>query len=45
MMKLKLHWQILIALILGILFGIFLPGKVEYVSWMGKLFLNGLKMV
>ncbi len=44
-MKLKLHWQILIALILGILFGIFLPGKVEYVSWMGKLFLNGLKMV
>ncbi len=44
-MKLKLHWQILIALILGTLYGIFLSGYVEYVAWMGTLFLNGLKMV
>jgi len=44
-MKLKLHWQILIALVLSILFGSFFPEHVEYVSWMGVLFLNGLKMV
>jgi len=45
MKKLKLHWQILIALVLSILFGIFLPDYVSYTSWMGTLFLNGLKMV
>ena len=44
-MKLKLHWQILIALVLSIIYGIFFYDYVEYVSWMGKLFLNGLKMV
>ncbi len=45
MKKIKLHWQILIALVLSILFGIFLPEYVTYTSWMGTLFLNGLKMV
>ena len=45
MFKLKLHWQILIALVLSILFGIFLPGSVPYTAWMGTLFLDGLKMV
>ncbi len=45
MFKMKLHWQILIALILSILFGIFLPGSVPYTAWMGTLFLDGLKMV
>ena len=44
-MKLKLHWQILIALVLGTIYGIVFSGYVEYVSWMGTLFLNGLKMV
>ncbi len=44
-MKLKLHWQILISLVLSIIFGIFFPSKVEYVTWMGTIFLNGLKMV
>ncbi len=44
-MKIKLHWQILIALILGTFYGIFLSGYVEYVAWMGTIFLNGLKMV
>lgn len=44
-MKIELHWQILIALILSVLFGIFLPDQVEYVSWMGTLFLNALKMI
>ncbi|KAB2846199.1 MAG: dicarboxylate/amino acid:cation symporter [Melioribacteraceae bacterium] len=41
----QLHWQILIALILGIIYGLILPNYVQYVSWMGDLFLRGLKMV
>ena len=44
-MKLKLHWQILIALILGIVYGLVLPRYVSYVAWLGVLFLNALKMV
>ena len=44
-LKLKLHWQILIALFLAVLFGYFLPGGVTYVSWMGEIFLTALKMV
>lgn len=43
--KFPLYLQILIALILGILYGIFLPDKVEYVSWMGELFMRALKMI
>jgi proton glutamate symport protein len=45
MLKLKLHWQILIALVLGVLYGLFFTGAVEYVSWMGDLFLRALKMI
>ncbi len=45
MKKLKLHWQILIAFILAIVFGLLFPNHVKYVSWMGDLFLRGLKMV
>jgi Na+/H+-dicarboxylate symporter len=45
MLKLKLHWQILIALALGVLYGLFFTGTVEYVSWMGELFLRALKMI
>ncbi len=44
-LKMKLHWQILIALILAVLFGYFVPGGVDYVSWMGDIFLRALKMV
>lgn len=44
-LKIKLHWQILIALVLAVLFGYFLPGGVEYVGWMGDIFLRTLKMV
>jgi proton glutamate symport protein len=40
-----LHWQIFIALGLSVPFGYFLPEGVRYVSWMGDLFLNALKMV
>lgn len=45
MLKLKLHWQILIALILGILYGLFFPGAADYVTWMGTIFLRALKMI
>lgn len=45
MKKLALHWQILIALILGVVLGVWLPEYVKYVSWMGDLFMRALKMV
>ncbi len=45
MKKIALHWQILIALVLSVLFGIFFGEYISYVSWMGTLFLNALKMV
>lgn len=45
MFKIKLHWQILISLALAILFGFFFPQQVEYIKWMGDLFLRGLKMI
>lgn len=41
----KLHWQILIALIAAVIFGIFLKDYVAYIEWMGELFLRGLKML
>jgi Na+/H+-dicarboxylate symporter len=43
--KIKLHWQILVALILAVIFGYFFPSGVEYTSWMGVIFLRGLSMV
>ncbi|MFP4287794.1 MAG: dicarboxylate/amino acid:cation symporter [Bacteroidales bacterium] len=43
--KIELHWQILIALILSVLFGMYLPDYVWYVEWMGILFLKALKMI
>ncbi|MCB8995525.1 MAG: dicarboxylate/amino acid:cation symporter [Bacteroidales bacterium] len=46
-MKLKfpLHFQILLALVAGILFGIFFPHHVIYISWMGDVFIRALKMI
>lgn len=44
-MKLNLHWQILIALILGTLFGVFFKEHAGYVSWMGDIFIRALKMI
>jgi Na+/H+-dicarboxylate symporter len=43
--KIKLHWQILIALILAVPFGYFIPKGIPYVEWMGDIFLRSLKMV
>jgi Na+/H+-dicarboxylate symporter len=45
MKKIQLHWQILIALFLGVLYGLFFPGFIDYVSWMGDIFLRALRMV
>ncbi|MDT3695069.1 MAG: dicarboxylate/amino acid:cation symporter [Ignavibacterium sp.] len=45
MLKLKLHWQILIAFIIAVLLGLFFPQSSEYVKWLGDLFLRALKMI
>ncbi|MBN3036698.1 MAG: dicarboxylate/amino acid:cation symporter [Bacteroidales bacterium] len=45
MKKIALHWQILIALVAGILYGVWLPEHVGYIGWMGEIFLRALKMV
>lgn len=44
-LKIKLHWQILIALVLAVLFGYYVPQGIKYTEWMGKVFLTALKMV
>ncbi|MBR5710366.1 MAG: dicarboxylate/amino acid:cation symporter [Thermoguttaceae bacterium] len=44
-MKLALHWQILIAIVLGIVFGIWFYPYVGYVGWTGTLFLRLLNML
>nr|WP_319512356.1 dicarboxylate/amino acid:cation symporter [uncultured Draconibacterium sp.] len=44
-LKIKLHWQILIALVLSVLFGYLAPEATKYTSWMGDIFLRALKMV
>lgn len=43
--KLALHYQILIALIVAVGYGYFFPNQVHYVSWIGEIFLRALKMV
>ena len=45
MFKIELHWQILIAIVLAVFFGLFLTDYVSYVAWMGDVFMRSLKMV
>ncbi len=45
MKKIELHWQILIALVVAILWGFFLTDYVYLVGWMGTLFLRLLRMI
>jgi len=45
MKKFQLHWQILVALVLSVLFGIYFPDYVNYVEWMGTIFIRALKMI
>ncbi|MDC0584680.1 hypothetical protein OAO55_03010 [Bacteroidales bacterium] len=41
--KIALHWQILIALILSLIAGMFFPSIVPYIDWIGILFIKTLK--
>jgi Na+/H+-dicarboxylate symporter len=43
--KLALHWQIVIAIILGALFGFYFTEQISYVDWMGTVFMRALKMI
>lgn len=45
MKKFALHWQILTALICGVLYGLYLTEYVGYISWMGVIFMRALKML
>ena len=45
MKRFPLHWQILVALVLGIFYGTFLGEYSGYVDWMGDVFLRALKMI
>ncbi len=45
MKKFPLHWQILVALVLAVIFGIYFSDYIGYVSWMGILFLRALQMI
>jgi len=40
-----LHWQILIALALAVVYGVYLSDYVGLVSWMGTIFLRALQMI
>lgn len=40
-----LHYQIVVALILGVLFGYLLPDSTSHTNWIGDVFLRGLNMV
>ncbi len=42
---LALPWQILIAIALGAIFGLFFYDYVVYVKWVGDMFLRALKMI
>jgi len=49
MVKLKfsipLHFQIIIMLLAGGLFGYFFPGAASYTNWIGEIFLRALNMI
>ena len=45
LLKMKLHWQILIALVVAVLFGYYFADQVTYIAWMGDIFLRLLKMI
>jgi Na+/H+-dicarboxylate symporter len=45
LVKINLHWQILISFILAIFFVLFFPQFVKYIDWLGDLFMRALKMI
>ncbi|MEM7081322.1 MAG: dicarboxylate/amino acid:cation symporter [Pseudomonadota bacterium] len=44
-MRIKLHWQILIAILIAGFAGYFVPQALPLYEFIGKLFINGLKMI
>ncbi|MDY0098421.1 MAG: dicarboxylate/amino acid:cation symporter [Bacteroidales bacterium] len=44
-LSIPLHFQILLALIAGGIFGYFLPEETKYTNWAGDIFLRGLNMI
>lgn len=44
-LKIALPWQILIAIVLGVIFGIFFYDYISYIQWAGEMFLRALKMI
>ncbi|MDR1951664.1 MAG: dicarboxylate/amino acid:cation symporter [Bacteroidales bacterium] len=45
MKKFPLHYQILVAIIFGGLFGFYFTEQIAYVDWMGTIFMRALKMI
>jgi len=43
--SIALHYQILIMLVAGGLFGFYFPSAAQYTNWMGELFLRALNMI
>lgn len=43
--NLAIHWQIIIMLLLGGVFGYLFPHLTKYTNWMGDLFLRALNMI
>ena len=43
--ELKLHWQILFAILLGFIFGYLFPYQIKYTNWLGTVFIRALKMI
>ena len=43
--RLALHWQILIAIILGAFFGYYFTEQISYVDWAGTIFMRCLKLI
>ena len=43
--SLALHWQILIAIVSGVLFGFYFTEQIAYVDWLGTVFMRLLKMI
>ncbi|MCL2726965.1 MAG: dicarboxylate/amino acid:cation symporter [Bacteroidales bacterium] len=43
--SIALHWQILSAIVLGALFGMFFYRHVPYIEWIGRMFLRALGMI
>jgi Na+/H+-dicarboxylate symporter len=43
--SLPLHWQILIMLFAGGLFGYYFPAATKYTDWIGEVFLRSLNMI